>query len=173
MPRDSLVVSVVAKAFDMIDCNARRTARALTMRLALGRMTNFEWENAFLALLSETKDPAIYAIFRTVRHVAGESESRVKHLFPRGSVMRDRLCRWLFFLSTNCEYSWPRTRLAPGVRDYRDHWLIRLFGFYFLEMSDDEFMRQGDYEVWPFKHIADFNEAKASCETRWLARQKV
>jgi hypothetical protein len=150
----------------MIDSLNRKKVKRLLKEVALGRITSYQWENEHIEILAQTTDPAVYAFYRTLRQLCGDREHSLKEVFEKGNDLRTRVCRWLFFLDSTYEYEWPRTRLAPGIRDYELHWLQRLFGFYFFEMPDDVFQKQGDYNVWPFFREGDFKAARLACAER-------
>ena len=146
----------------MVDPVARRCARDILRKLILGRSSSYECENAFVGLYSNSDDPVIYALFRTVFELGGDIDKPLPHLFVRGREMRKRACRWILFLKTNLEYKWPKDRLAPGIRDF---YKPNLFDkFFLLESrilrSNQEFCSRGDYSVWPFFRESDFKAAK-------------
>jgi hypothetical protein len=172
MPLERLVAFVVVTAISsksMIDQAHRKRTRQLLKNLALGRTTNYECENDFMDMLARSKDPVIFALFRTVRELSGDAEQRLSETFSRGGQMRKRLCRWILFLQTDLEYEWPKERLAPGLRDfYKPSWLDKLFGI--SERTNFGFCSRGEYRVWPFFRESDFNAIKASCAQRKLVR---
>lgn len=152
----------------MVDRDSRSRTQVLLKKIALGRATNIESENEFYELFPRSKDPVVFALFRTVREMSGDKEHSLASAFSRGSEMRKRLCRWILFLRSDFEYEWPQDRLAPGLRDiYRPSWLDKLLGRQFrLLRSNEMYCRQGDYHVWPFKRVADFESAKSACRIR-------
>jgi hypothetical protein len=152
----------------MIEKRARRKVSELLRKVALGRVTSDEFENALLDMLSASKDGVIYAVYRTVSEMADETDQSLAHLFERGGEMRNRLCRWILFLKTDLKYEWPKERLAPGLRDfYRPNWLDQLSG---VNLSTNSaFCGRGDYHVWPFIREADFHAAKKACAKRGAA----
>jgi hypothetical protein len=149
----------------MVDREARRRSRGLLKKLALGRITNYECENEFLDLLDSTSDPVVFALYRTIREVSGETEHVVSNVFFKGGEMRNRLCRWIVFLKTDLEYQWPEDRLAPGLRDlYRPTLFDKLSGRHSrIIRSNTQFFTRGDYSVWPFLQKADFEIARSAC----------
>lgn len=150
---------------NMVEQERRKRARALLKKLALGKNTNYECENEFMDLLSHSKDPVIFALFRTIRELSGDAEERLSKTFSRGGQMRKRLCRWILFLETNLEYEWPKERLAPGLRDfYRPNWFDKLLGI--DARTNAAFCGHGEYHVWPFLRESDLNAAKAACAQR-------
>jgi len=152
----------------MVDQNARKRARGFLNKLALGRLTNYQCENEFIDLVEETKDPVIFALFRTVREINGDAETFELKVFSRGGEMRKRLCRWILFLKTDLEYEWPKERFAPGLRDlYRPNWLYKLLRLHSqIVRSNERLFSQGDYPVWPFLREADFDAARLACADR-------
>jgi len=149
----------------MVEQESRKRARALLKKLALGKATNYECENEFMDLLSYSKDPVIFAFFRTIRELSGDAEERLSNMFSRGGQMRKRLCRWILFLETDLEYEWPKQRLAPGLRDfYRPNWFDEFLGI--EAHTNAAFCGLGEYDVWPFFREADLYTAKAACAQR-------
>ena len=149
----------------MIDHIARKRARSLLKKLVLGRLTSYECENEFVELYSNSVDPVIFALYRTVFELGGELDKPLAHLFVKGGEMRKRVCRWIFFLQTDLEYEWPKVQLAPGIRDsYKPNWFDRMFGLKSrIVRSNQVFCGHGDYRIWPFIRESDFNSAKAMC----------
>ena len=156
----------------MVDPIARKRARDLLKKIALGKMTSYECENGFLDLNPGTNDPAIFAFYRTVFEMGGDIDKPLAHLFARGSEMRKRVCRWIFFLKTDLEYEWPKEQLAPGIKDfYKPNWFDKLFGLHSrIVRSNEEFCSHGDYRIWPFFREVDLNAAKAACAQRRSAQ---
>ena len=152
----------------MIDKIARSRARRLLKRVALGKITNFECENEFYDLFPRSSDPVIFALFRTVWGMSGDSECSLAPLFLRGSELRKRLCRWIVFLKTDLEYEWPKERLSPGLRDIcPPTWFDRLLGMISpTTWATREFCSLGNHKVWPFLREADFNAARLACAER-------
>ena len=149
----------------MVDPSARRQARALLKRLALRRITGCECENGFIDLAAESIDPVIFAMHRTVKDLIGERGEISPETLETGGMMHERICRWIFFLGTDLDYEWPKTRSAPGLRDlYRASWLDSLSGF--DARVNSVFCGSGDYAVWPFFRQKDFENAKAKCSQK-------
>ncbi len=149
----------------MIDRTSRNRTCKILKQLALGQISNYECENQFLDL--PKNDPAVYALFRTVREISGDREESLRDVFKRGSEMRKRLCRWIFFLKTDRDYQWPVEREAPGIRDfYKSNWFDRILGLLSCKRADREFCSRGDYSVWPFLREDDFKAARRACAER-------
>jgi hypothetical protein len=149
----------------MIDKSARKRARNFLKKLALGRSTSYECENEFLDLCSNSDDPVIFALYRTISEMSGEFDKPLSHLFTRGGEMRKRVCRWIFFLQTDLEYEWPKVQLAPGIRDtYNPNWFDKILGLESrIVRSNQDFCSHGDYHMWPFISESDLNSVKAMC----------
>jgi len=155
----------------MVDKDSRKRAVGLLKKAVLGRITNYECEDGFLDLISESKDGVLFAIFRTIREASGEDERSLSEIFPKGHEMRKRLCRWILFLKSDLEYEWPRERLAPGLRDlYRPNWLDEFTGAVSrISRSNTNFFSQGNYSVWPFVRKEDYDTARTSYRNRVLS----
>jgi hypothetical protein len=92
----------------MVEQDHRERARELLKKFVLGKATNYECENDFMDLLSHSKDPVIFALFRTIRELSGDAERRLSETFLKGGQMRKRLCRWILFLETDLKYECKR-----------------------------------------------------------------
>ena len=107
----------------MIDKESRSHARTLLKQFALGKLTGCECESEFSELYPNSQDAVIYALYRTIFEISGDADKPLPYIFSRGSEMRKRICRWIFFLKTDLEYEWPKDRLAPGIKDfYKPNW---------------------------------------------------
>jgi len=149
----------------MINSQTRAKASRILKDVALGKVSNFEAENRFMDIAEANPDGVIFALFRTLREVSGDREESLSSVFSKGTPMRKRLCRWVFFLQSGLEYQWPEDRLAPGLRDlYRLSWLDKLLGQLSPSVRENrEFCEHGDYHVWPFLREAEFASACAAC----------
>lgn len=152
----------------MVNPQARAKARRILKDVALGKVSNFEAENRFMDIANGNRDGVIFALFRTLRESSGDREESLSSVFAKGTPMRKRLCRWVFFLQSGLEYQWPKARLAPGLRDlYRPTWLDKLLGELSPAVRENrEFCEHGDYHVWPFLREAEFASARAACGAR-------
>lgn len=151
----------------MINQASRNESCRILKKFALGKITGSECENAF-AELWPNDDRILFALYRTIFEISGDTDKPLPHLFARGSEMRKRVCRWIFFLKTDLEYEWPEDRFAPGVRDlYKPNWFDKLF---LLEARiirlNRNYISRGDYQVWPFFRQSDFDAARKMCSQR-------
>jgi hypothetical protein len=143
----------------MIDRASRDAVFDQLRRAATGRSTAFECENVLLSLQSE--DQAIKALRLTMREIIDEHDTSLKSLFTKGSEMRSRLIRWLLFLKTDCDYSWPDVKLPSGVLDfYKPTFFDRLTGAgERIQKQIKNFIESGDYSCWPFGSRAELEQA--------------
>ena len=143
----------------MRDPVSRRACASLLKKVALGWITKDECESAFLDVLNSTHDPVVFALYRTLFDIGGENEQNISKIFVKGSEMRHRVCRWIMFLRSVCEYQWPKERLAPGLRDlYAPTWFDKIFRLNVrIAKNNRLFFSHGDYDVWPFLHKTDFD----------------
>ena len=148
----------------MVNRSSRNKACQILKRFALGRITDCDCENAFTYLWPD-KDGVLFALYRTVFEISGDTDKSLAYIFLRGSEMRKRVCRWILFLKTDLEYEWPEDRLAPGIRDfYNPNFFDKLFCLEArIIRSNQKFISQGDYQVWPFFRDSDFTAAKLAC----------
>jgi hypothetical protein len=143
----------------MIDRASRDAVFDQLRRAATGRSTAFEFENVLLSLQSE--DRAIKALRLTMKEIIDEHDTSLKPVFTKGSEMRSRLSRWLLFLKTDCDYSWPDVKLPSGVLDfYKPTFFDRLTGTgERMREQIANFMQSGDYKCWPFVSKEELEQA--------------
>lgn len=139
----------------MIDRNSRDKLALALRRYAAKRITNDDLESA----VGRSKDRGVQAI----RDMAWQLYSDMychraagRHALDKDA--RRTVARWILFLRTDCEYSWPdydlrqaENRLDQFVRDLftagqsskkkRQRW--------------QDFLGAGDFEVWPFLRRCD------------------
>ena len=79
-----------------------------------------------------------------------------KHYLPKPA--RDEISRWILFLHSDVEYTWPRYSFMRIVNSP-----LNLLTFGWWESRErwrfDEFMAAGDFSVWPFVCRKDYENA--------------
>ena len=77
-----------------------------------------------------------------------------KHYLPRPA--RDEIARWILFLHSDLEYTWPQFSFLQIV-----NWPMNLLTFGWWEKRKeqrfDEFAAAGDFGVWPFVAKRDYD----------------
>ena len=71
---------------------------------------------------------------------------------------RDEIARWIVFLHSNVEYTWPRYSFDQII-----NWPMKLLTLGWWEKNRERIFEQfkaaGDYSVWPFVTKEDFETA--------------
>jgi len=152
----------------MIDRNSRDKLALALRRYAAKRITNDELEYA----MGNSEDRAISAIQDMAWQLYDDMychRAEGKHALTKDA--RRTVARWVLFLRTDCEYSWPdynfrqpENRLTQYVMDLftagksskkrRKRWL--------------DFLSAGHFEVWPF--INQSGEDCARSSARYAGR---
>ncbi len=135
----------------MIDRNARNQLADLLRSLASGLITNDEFEN----LIPKSKDKAINEVF----YQGGWSlysdmkEYKLKGKDALDRVVKKEVARWVLFLKSNYEYSWPS---IPFIQRAIYGLTFGLFGTSYVKV----WSLAGDVDVWPFLKNEHFTKAK-------------
>ena len=141
----------------MIDRSARRAFAQALRYLAIGRITNREFERRVKPILP-SRDMAIrtlywsgawqlYSDFREMR-LAG------RHALPRAA--RRDIARWILFLRTPRPFEWPDDRPWVVLAWAPVH--IMTFGAS-AKIRSLRYRRPGDFSVWPFLRRQDYQMA--------------
>ena len=128
----------------MIDrVNRNRLAQALR-QLISGAMTNLEFDELDFDGTTDSKDPAIYEIFRTAWFLYDDF-----HVHPILVTEGTRLdmARAAAFLYTDLEYEWPAPNLIVNL-------LKRILFF-----RNRDKINSVDQRYWPFFRKEDYEEA--------------
>ena len=137
----------------MIDVEGRKLGALLLRRLASGRITNDEWDEAFPssgdAGLRAVEDFgwSLYSDFDTYRLVGRHALSPELRLI---------VARCVLFLHSGREYAWPeRPRLLPALG-----WLLSLgMRRSQNDVAFEAWQLEIDWQVWPFESSADLAAA--------------
>lgn len=83
---------------------------------------------------------------------------------------RDEIARWILFLHSGLEYTWPRFAFDQII-----NWPMNLLSFGWWERHKqkvfEEFMAAGDFSVWPFVKGNDYETALE--HPRYLSGQNI
>lgn len=140
----------------MVDRDARDKYSEIVIKFASGQMSNFDFEKK----VPLSNDAVIDDIFKTLwcfyddfkkHHLSGDSalsEEALSHIE-----------RWIIFLKSDEEYMWPSNVSCPGFFVPKSKYTFwdRLFK---TDVKEQEFMKAGDYSVWPFIDKASYEKAK-------------
>ncbi|WP_092896505.1 hypothetical protein [Rhodobacter sp. 24-YEA-8] len=144
----------------MIDRPARDAAAQTLRSFISGKITNVAFED----LQPQTDDPAIHAIWDTCWIFYDDFKTHRLEGKNRLNLEQRKSCvRWIVFLHSDLEYSWPPIRQPgsdPNLRVSRGLWRSVFFGpFDLLPEEVSEFMSAGYYAVWPFNSVKDYKQA--------------
>ena len=135
----------------MIDHSARNRLAELLRSLASGAITNDEFES----LIPESNDKAVYEVFFNGGWTlySDMKEYKLKGKNALESIVKKEVARWVLFLKSNYEYSWPFVPFKKRVL----HFLT--FGVLGTTYAKT-WKAAGDLKVWPFLTVEQFNKAK-------------
>lgn len=142
----------------MVDREARNQAAQAIRHYVCGVITNREFESRYP---SSKMDPVIRAmddsLWATYEDI---STHKLERKNAASREMKARIARWLLFLYSNNEYLWPHIS-EPAFRDLPPDssigiWIRRIFAY---EERSAAFMKNGHYEVWPFLHREEYEQA--------------
>jgi len=138
----------------MVNREQRAEARELILQFMAGEITNDDFGDVFPA---KTEDAALRAIdqmlwfwyddLKTYR-LTGKHE-----LVPKEKELGERCA---LFLSTDLEYEWPDL----GHHGLLNPILAFIGGEWFRRKRVEQAKKLGDYSVWPFFRIVDYERAK-------------
>ena len=151
----------------MIDREARDEFAELVRHLANGRVSEKQFDEAVESLPSSGKDPVF--------------EVLIEEIYEIEAVPRREVARWILFLQSDMEYSWPKTLWDGSVFLVTAFLVVLLFALFpetpiilrgsiaallvtawlkYECWQGERWKKSGDFEVWPFLYQADFEEAR-------------
>ena len=141
----------------MIDREARKLAALLLRRFAASRLTNDDFESEY----PQSKvDPALRAIEE--RAWALYDDFHTHRLTGRNALTaagRREVARWVLFLQSDVEYSWPTSYSFMQIYN----WPMNLLTLGWWERRKQEtfqaFAKSGEFTVWPFRTRTDYEAA--------------
>ena len=143
----------IAMSFNMIDPDTRRKLSEGIRSLVSGNITNDEFEE----LVPDSEDKAIYEIFQ---YGAWRLYSDLKVYKLKGKnalpiELRPEIARWVLFLKTDYEYSWPEVSAWA--------WLLSLITLgLWNKVRRLRNRKYGDINVWPFISKLELEKAKTT-----------
>ena len=166
----------------MIDQKARREYAELVRQFTSGRMTADEYEYRFLAIRVNKKDPALQEICDSLNRLYEDAwPDRLTRQWRLDRNARRRVAQAVLFLQLGGEYQW-RAELWDGSVFLILAFLTFLLYVLFMDtamwvklsftvllwaawfMFERAQMRRrrptGDEQSWPFRSLADLNEAR-------------
>lgn len=140
----------------MIDRIARDKLAEQIRHLGAGLTTNDDFEEEVLAV--ETDDKAYWAVFDQAWFLYSDLyQHKLRGSQALSKNDRRIICTFVLFLHSDLEYEWSEhpcpgfVRIILGIVSLG--WLPRYF--------DERWKLQGDYEVYPFFRLSDFEKARA------------
>lgn len=149
----------------MVDRASRdRLATALRQYVS-GRVTNEELDDVDV----DWRDSGAVAVKERAWNLYDDTYQHKavgKHYVPRPD--RKEIGRWILFLHSDQEYTWPQFSFMQTVNGPLN---LLTFGWWERRKQRrfDEFMAAGDFAVWPFAAIEDYDTALT--HPRYLSRQ--
>lgn len=136
----------------MVDKAARRELALHLRRLANGRITDTEFDDATDDLAAYSEDDGLYAVWFEAWALYDDfSEIRFRGENRLGKPERRTIARWILFLQNDLEFEWRSESLW--------HKLQRFFAAHYRWIARPTPWVQGEKEVWPFFRRADFESA--------------
>jgi hypothetical protein len=139
----------------MIDRPSRNKLAAAIRQYVSGRITNDNLDDVEV----DWRDSGAVAVKGRAWSLYDDTyEHRAvgKHYLPKPA--RDEISRWILFLHSDIEYTWPRYSFMRIVNSP-----LNLLTFGWWERRErqqfDEFMAAGDFSVWPFVSRKDYEAA--------------
>ena len=144
----------------MIDRSARNKLAELLRGLASGLISNDEFEDS----IPESEDKAINEVFFNGGWMlySDMKEYKLKGKDALERVVKEEVARWVLFLKSNYEYSWPN---VPILQRLLHTLTFGLFGTSYAKV----WAASGDIDVWPFLKAEHFARAKE--EHGYLGKQ--
>ncbi|WP_157372603.1 hypothetical protein [Photobacterium marinum] len=135
----------------MIDRKARDELASLIRSLSSGQITNDEFEDR----IPSSEDMAIREIawLGAWGLYSDTKEYKLRGKNALCSTDKSMVARWVLFLKSDFEYSWP----TPTLKERILHKLS--FGFLGKSIRQQNSI-DGDLQYWPFVDQAQFNAAK-------------
>jgi len=138
----------------MIDRKSRIHLGELLRHFVAGRLNNFDFEEKV-----EDVDWSDAAVGAVALESWGLYDDLRKHtltgIWKIDKKGRRVIARWILFLQTDLEYEWP----YPTIKhDWRRVITVLTFGL-FPEFREPAYRDLGNYDVWPFFRVEDFEQA--------------
>lgn len=143
----------------MIDMTARRQYGELLRHFFAARCTNDEYEERADLLVETDCDCALYMIYAATWTTYDDfKEHRMTGKWQLNKTDRRTIARWILFLQNDLEYEWPYPTIKHKLRR-----LVTILTFgRFPRFREPAYNELGDYEVWPFFRVEDYERARHS-----------
>jgi len=135
----------------MIDRAARNKLAGLLRGLASGLISNDEFEDS----IPDSDDKAIFEVFFNGgwQLYSDTMEYKLKGKDALEKAVKKVVARWVLFLKSNYEYSWPNVPFSKRV--------LHVLTFGLLGTTCAKvWSATGDVDVWPFLKEEHFTKAK-------------
>lgn len=141
----------------MIDRASRSRLAEALRHYAAGRITNDD----LFGVEVDWRDRGAVAVHEMAWQLYDDLRVHyVEDRLPRHSEARRTVARWVLFLHSDEEYSWPDYSFIQIV-----NWPLNLITFGWWESRKDrrweKFQEAGDFDVWPFRHDSELKRASA------------
>jgi len=142
----------------MIDFAARRRLATGVRHLAIGRITNDEFEDLYAREAARSLDSAVRAVFWQGAWLLYSDFQQTRYA-GRNRLPKDtrrHIARWILFLRTPLPYEWPLESWWQGLAWVPVH-LVTL-GFS-ARLRSKRWRASGEFAVWPFRRWTDYRAA--------------
>lgn len=139
----------------MVDRKARDQLMDVIGRLVAGRIDNFDFDEVVESV--QTDDMGVVEIRKAMWYVYDDlCRHKLTKKWALSDAQKNIVERFILFLRSNIEYQWPPQPLQnPLARLFVG---LPSFG-YVPRHLDKKWQASGNWEVWPFKTLGEFNEA--------------
>ena len=144
----------------MVETTLRRQYGELLRHFFAARCTNFQYEVRAAKLGAEdARDAALGLIWCEVWTTYDDfSEHKMDGARKLRKSDRRIVARWILFLQNDLKYEWPS---PTWKHDLRRLITVLTFGI-FPRFREPAYKELGNYEVWPFLRVEDFQNARRS-----------
>src|SRR5262245_56478952 len=135
----------------MIDRASRNRLATALRRYVSGRITNDDLD----CIAVDWRDRGAVAVSQRAWALYDDNyQHRATGKHYLGKSARDEVSRWIIYLHSDVEYTWPEFSFIQIVNPFMN---ILTFGWSEArkERRFQEFQAAGDYSVWPFATEAD------------------
>ena len=139
----------------MVDRQSRDRAAVLLRRFAASRITNDDFANSYP---TSRNDLALRVVYDRSWFLYSDLCPEYLHA---SRDLRRELARWVLFLRSDSEYTWPRFRFLVPQLPAILNWLSRGWLQAQLNRPFERFSACGDFTVWPFRTQAEYEAALA------------
>jgi hypothetical protein len=142
----------------MIDYEARRRLAIGVRQLAIGRITNDEFEGLYAHDAARSCDPAVRAVFWQGAWLLYSDFQQIRYT-GRNRLPKDtrrHIARWILFLRSQLPYEWPLERWWQRLAWVPVH--VVTLGLS-ARLRNKRWQASGEFAVWPFRRWTDYRAA--------------